>query len=236
MNSRLTVWRVELGRVIPASCRVLLSEDERSRAARFYHRADAERFTAMRAALRMAIGTRLATDPARIRFGYSATGKPRVESPGGLMLEFNVAHTRSLGLIALRDGAAVGVDLEDRDPALDHVEAVYDVLSEGERGICETLSPVERSDFLLHAWVAREAFVKAWGVGLGGIDLQVFPGWPAHLADEPRRLSLPPAVDCEVGWWIRALQLGSDYISAVVTAGECRNCVMLDWTWRTSGG
>jgi len=79
-------------------------------------------------------------------------------------LEFNVAHSGADAVIALADGAAVGVDIELLRPIDDFESLARLVFSDAER--CELeLAPNPMLAFL-NGWTRKEAYVKALGLGL----------------------------------------------------------------------
>src|SRR4051812_28526114 len=93
------VWSVALD-AQPASVGAALSEDELLRAAAFKVVDGRRNFVATRGALRTLLGRYLQTDPGALRFAASTNGKPRLDHPSSL-LQFNVSHSGTAGLIAV---------------------------------------------------------------------------------------------------------------------------------------
>lgn len=161
-----------------------LSGDELERAESFRFRRDAERFAAGRGRLRRILAGLLDNDPAALRFTYGPAGKPALK--GYPKLGFNLAHSGGLALLAVAEGATVGVDVE---------------LSPPDRGACEEISPAyfsaeeveslaalggaQREAAFLRCWTRKEAYVKALGDGLqvplDGFSVSLGPGEPARL-------------------------------------------------------
>src|ERR1700758_4567586 len=79
------LWRVDLDAVADAESRwqPFLSADELGRAGRFRFARDRQRFTAVRALLRMVLGSYLGSDSKELAFRYSKQGKPALSMPQG---------------------------------------------------------------------------------------------------------------------------------------------------------
>ncbi len=150
------VWEVEL--TATRRLEALLTGAERERAARLRHPGAAERWIVARAALRIVLGERLSAAPQDVVFGEGARGKP--ELPGA-RLRFNLAHSGDRALVALAEGAEVGVDLERTARSS---RAVERTLTDGERA---ALNGPDRHTELLRVWCRKEALAKAIGGGLG---------------------------------------------------------------------
>jgi 4'-phosphopantetheinyl transferase len=119
------VWLVELdGGLVegegsdtaePGPELAVLSEDERTRAARFVRARDRRRFARCRAVLREVLGRLLGEPAASLRFRAAAMGKPeldhRPDDPRS-QWRFNVSHSSDLALIAVYRGREIGVDIE----------------------------------------------------------------------------------------------------------------------------
>lgn len=231
MNPRYEVWTVPLSAPLPRSALAIVSPEERERAARFVVPADAHAHLALRAGARQALAARLgAHDPAAIRFRLSPAGKPLLEGFGDVQIDFSIAHTRAWGVLAIAEGARVGVDVEPARRSLDELSGVADLLSAAER---VSLPPEEddaRRASLLRAWLGREAFVKASGRGLGGVDLRqvIIP----RAGETPSRLVVPAELECEAGWWLQEFIVGMDHRAALVTEGRAEPVSPRAWEWR----
>lgn len=147
-----------------------LTDDERARAARFLRHEDAVRFLATRTALRESIGASLGILPARVRFRYDEVGRPSVvDAPGGF--DFNVSHSGDFALIALSRERRVGVDIESKRATRDWRALAQTVFAAREHAFVEALPDHARLDAFFAVWTAKEALLKAIGVGItGGLD------------------------------------------------------------------
>src|SRR5260370_23966464 len=89
-----------------AELSVLLSEDERERAGRFYFERDRRRFTVARGLLRVEFGRRMQAPPARLNFVYNAFGKPALKDSS---LQLYISDSSALVIIAISEARGVVV-------------------------------------------------------------------------------------------------------------------------------
>jgi len=174
------IIRLDLPPAALARLSGLLSPDELARADRLRRPTDRARFVAGRAQLRQLLGKRTGTDPAALRFEYSPAGKPSLApARGGDPLQFNASGSDGFALVALRCGAAVGVDLEAIRARPDGDALATGLLSGDERAEFFRLPETERTGRFFEYWVRKEAVAKAIGTGLGeGFDHLSLHPWP----------------------------------------------------------
>jgi 4'-phosphopantetheinyl transferase len=143
----------------------LLAHDERERALRYHRDEDRLRFAATRAALRAQLGDVLGIAPLDLRFGHEPHGRPVLE--GHPHLSFNVSHAGAHALIAISAARCVGIDIEPLDPSLDW-RPLLGLVCSGDEGValerCNEES-LRRAAFL-RCWTAKEALLKALGLGI----------------------------------------------------------------------
>src|ERR1700691_5906923 len=114
-NDEVHVWRAALGHA-PSQINSLLdtlSEDEKSRAERFYFQIDRERFIIARAALREVLGVYLKRAAKSLSFCYGSHGKPALaRDSGSNPIHFNLSHSNGVAVYAVARDREVGIDLE----------------------------------------------------------------------------------------------------------------------------
>lgn len=159
------VWYVDVQR---AAAYELLAEVELARASRFYFEGDRVQFVAARAALRQVLARYTGADPADLSLDADDNGRPRLRWPA-VMLDFNVSHTKDVALVAVAAGP-VGIDVEHIDASFDWRAVARAWLpareDESVRQACCGATP--HIAFFRH-WTAREAYLKALGVGVAGL-------------------------------------------------------------------
>jgi 4'-phosphopantetheinyl transferase len=168
-SSNCDIYRFSLD-VAPrrlAELSATLSHDELARARRFYFERDERRFIAGRGLLREILATQLQVKPDGLAFSYGAHGKPAVAPfPWQPTLHFNLAHTGSIGVVAVSGDAEVGVDVEQVRTIPNLIELSPLVFSPDEREEWLALNDAERLRAFFQCWTIKEAFLKAVGKGL----------------------------------------------------------------------
>jgi 4'-phosphopantetheinyl transferase len=162
-------------------CARWLDEVERHRAARFIREEIRHRYVLAHGGLRAVLSQYLGINPDAVALERSATGKPFLtrELRDRSALTFNLSHAHGRALIAVSRAQEVGVDLElvrsDADAA--GLSERYFARSEY-RAIMQTTEE-ERATKFFRYWVAKEALLKAQGIGLLGL-----PGCKIFLEED----------------------------------------------------
>lgn len=189
--------RVDASRHAPddALIAAALTAEDRARAAAMLRPSDRRRRLIFRAALRIALAERIGAAPRRLRFALGPHGKPRLDPPRA-DLSFNLSHAEDLCLIAIGDGAPLGVDLERRDRPIDPARFMARWLGPEERAALAALPEAARAEACLRAWTAKEAYLKATGEGLAALPPEAVqiacpPGGPLRLLSVRGRPEAP---------------------------------------------
>lgn len=211
------VWRVPLRGGNHHELLRALSPDERAKAGRFVRERDAQGFVVAHGALRRVLAGYQSTSPDRLQFTAGAFGKPSlVALPDTPVLEFNLSHSGDMALIAVARGGPVGVDVEQWDRQIEHIELAEHFFSTSERDALRALAhDLELvTEGFFNAWTRKEAYLKATGHGitrgLHHFDVSLAPSLRAELlADrmEPRALE---------HWRLETIAVPADYSAALV--------------------
>jgi len=143
---------------------LLLSSDERERAARLQFDADRRHYISAHAALRRALAEQTGVPADALRFNHSAFGKPSLS--GWPRVRFSLSHSRALGLIAIGGRGPLGVDVEQLREVPDALELAGQHFTRTESEALAALPAVERHRAFLTCWTRKEACLKAIGLGL----------------------------------------------------------------------
>lgn len=213
----------------PARLLGLLDGVERDRAAAYRRAEDRERFVLGVAVTRGVLGAYLAIPAADVVLDRTCPdcgrphGKVRLAVEGE-RVELSVSHSGDLVVVAFHRSAAVGVDVERVDPALDHSELYADVLADGEVAQLGELDPAARPRAFMTYWTRKEAVVKATGEGLSAPS-QVVVSAPG---DDPRLLSRPDRARQVTATRLHDLDPGPGYVAALAVLGDDPPVVQLD--------
>lgn len=218
----IAVWGVTLdgSQECRERCRDALSGEERTRADRFVRDEDRQRYIFAHGSLRVVLGCYLKVEPDAVMFQLGLAGKPVLcEKSHGRDISFNLSHAHGRALIAVAKGQEVGVDLERirSDVEVAKLSERYFAPSEHAR-IMESRGE-QRAALFFRYWVAKEAVLKAQGVGLQALSqCEVLLGADGVGAE----VRVPAGSPLQEGGRIRLLSCGKGWEAAVAAEG-------MDW-------
>lgn len=146
-----------------AGLRDSMDDVERARADRFYRAEHGNRFTAGRGILRQLLGCYTGTPPTAVAFAYGASGKPALP---GADFHFNLSHSGDYATCAITTAGAVGVDVEVLRENPDLMKIAKRFFAPPEFAALAALPVSQQTAGFYRCWTAKEALIKAWGVGL----------------------------------------------------------------------
>jgi len=202
----------------------LLDHDERERAGRFRLEAARTRFVVSHGVLRLALGRLTGSAPETLRYarrcghcGGTEHGKPYLATATRSRIDFSIAHSGALALVAVARGRRVGADVERVRRRTDVLAIARRALSPVERRAIESLpTDDERREAFFRCWTRKEAYLKARGEGLaGGLDTFSVP----VLDDDWCRPEVPGDPGETGRWLIRSLRTPSGYRAAIAAEG-----------------
>jgi 4'-phosphopantetheinyl transferase len=211
------VWLLNLD-LPPGALReagMLLAPDEQTRAGRFVLPEGVRRYTAARGQLRQILGAYLDATPTTIRLGYTQQGKPFLAEPRQALC-FNLAHSHELGVVALAQRAAVGIDVEFATRRVDMQAIAGRYFALGEVLQLNSLASADRPAAFLRCWTRKEAILKARGDGLmlplDSYEVSLLPGEP------PRIVRVSPEIK-PGDWSLFDVDVPDGYTAALAVEG-----------------
>ncbi|HYG78420.1 MAG TPA: 4'-phosphopantetheinyl transferase superfamily protein [Planctomycetota bacterium] len=221
LTGQVHVWSASLVQdpSVLAKLHASLCADELARAGAFRFDVHRRRYSCGRGILRSILSAYLRTDAASLRFTYSATGRP---SLNGAELEFNLAHSDDVLLIALSGGLRLGIDVECVRALSDMSAVARRVFSPGECAyVFRDGTPDPRRFF--RCWTRKEALLKASGCGLQD-----------HLAAIEvlqDQVTFDPQEDgcCSGSFGLCDVESGNDCAAALAVLGPAPE--ILNFTW-----
>jgi 4'-phosphopantetheinyl transferase len=212
---RVAIWKVRLDAAAlhdPANS--LLSPDEITRVNRFHFEKDRAQFVCCRSALRKLLGEYLGISPEKVRFKYLASGKPQLErDQNPLDLQFNVAHSGDVALLAFGAGHRLGVDVEKIRGDVDTQALAERFFSLREREELRALPGPMRVSGFFTCWARKEAFLKATGDGLS-FPLSKF-SVSIHPDRRPEVEEIDGSEQAGKQWFVTDLPVDTDYRAAL---------------------
>jgi 4'-phosphopantetheinyl transferase len=194
----------------------LLSDDERTRAARFHFHKDALKFVAARASMRSILAECTHVAAREVRFLYAKHGKPSLaDNPADI--RFNLSHAGDRAILGVTLERDVGVDIEVIRRDLEFEKLAERFFSLHERACLRELSAEKKMQFFFRVWTCKEAFLKAQGFGLtrslDSFDIDLSSGAARLLATRPDPTE---ARD----WSIVELETSPAYAAAMAVEGR----------------
>ena len=184
----------------------VLDDEERARAERFHFAEDRIRFVARRSMLRQLLGTYLGVVSQSVSYEFGSNGKPFVAG-----CSFNTSHAGSLGVVAITQDRAIGVDIEDVTAEHDPSLLLPALTPEEQRALAGGEAMVES---ILAIWTRKEALVKAIGVGLAVTPKR----FATFVGDDG--VVIDPRADHEDVWRVDSLAVPHGYVAAVAGEGS----------------
>lgn len=152
-----------------AACEAVLDEEERARAGAMRGAAVRRSFVVAHALARRSLSREAPVAPAAWRFAREPGGRPEVAGPAeGAALRFNLSHTDGLAACAVVHGAAVGVDVEAGARLVRPLALAERFFAAEEAAALRALPEAAQRAQFLALWAAKEAVLKARGVGIAG--------------------------------------------------------------------
>jgi 4'-phosphopantetheinyl transferase len=170
-----------------------------------------------RAPLRHVLSRYLGIEAARICIVEDANGRPRLADQHANTLDFNWSHSRDHALIAVARGITVGIDLELRSRRSRAMALADRFFHAAEIQRLWALPEAARGVAFLDVWTAKEAVLKALGLGLG------FGLHRLSILYEDRRPRLEYLADDDVQrWQLHALRISPVLVASLAWRGEAR--------------
>lgn len=222
-----TIWVVNSASLDVRSCERLLDVQERARAAGYFADTDRRAFVATRACLRYVLGSMMGIEPSTLQFGVGAWGKPFIAAPiNQTLIDFSVAHSGAIGLVAVARKRRIGVDLEYFRAVEDWINIATNTFGVQLAHKLANLEREQRSKTFLRCWTIGEAFAKATGLGLAGLGGTLPVGSVSGDFAEIRITGGPPP---RAGWqWsIATLDVHDSHIASMIIETDCVSEMLL---------
>jgi 4'-phosphopantetheinyl transferase len=206
----------------------LMSDDERARERRFRVEPARRLHLLARGMQREVLSSYLpGTSPRELRFISGAAGRPSLAPPFDASgLEFNLAHTQGLVVLAVAHGGPLGIDVENYDKKAP-LEVARRFFSQAEADALEALPGDAQPRRFLRLWTLKESYLKALGTGIaGGLESVTFQ------IDDAGACIFERAADPHAARWsFSQFDVGERHVLALarLPARESRAGVNIEW-------
>jgi 4'-phosphopantetheinyl transferase len=164
-------------------------------------------FLRRRALSRRIVAARLGVAPQSVEIGHAPSGAPHVLAPSS-SIKISVSGRADFCAVAMAE-APIGVDIEPSRA----IEPPWSLLHPNERNMLETLTGEARADAFPRLWTAKEAYLKALGLGFARDPTKIAIGLDFSILDEEA------APTILTRGWRRFVLRGEDFIAACVVLG-----------------
>lgn len=230
MPNQVHIWSVELDALASKlhHLRTFLSGDELEKSARFRFDRHRNRYVAAHGWMRNVLGRYVSLPPTRLQFDSGPKGKPfLIGDANSRALQFNMAHSETMALLAISPTARVGVDVERVRPMPDADELVSRFFSRREADQFRDVPADRKGEAFFNLWTRKEAWLKATGEGIAHLLAQVEV---AFLPSEPARLlELPKEYETATGWSLSSFSPAPGYIGAMAVESAEVNPLVRSW-------
>ena len=199
-------------------CAQSLDKVEQHRAARLVREEDRKRYVLAHGGLRAVLSRYLGIGPDAVEMYRSESGKPSLtkELRGQTAITFNMSHAHGRALIAVSKGQEVGVDLERIRSDVEVAKLSERYFAPSEHATIMQLAQELRAARFFRYWVAKEAVLKAQGIGLRALSqceiLMAADGVDAEV-------HVPVGSPLQDNWRVRLLSCGEGWEAAVAAQG-----------------
>jgi 4'-phosphopantetheinyl transferase len=155
-----------------ARCLEWLDEAERHRATRLVREQDRQHYVLAHGGLRAILSRYLGVSPSMVSLRRTEAGKPFLtrDTRERFAITFNLSHAHNRALIAVSKAQEVGIDLELVRSEVDVVKLSERYFAPSEHTVIMQATEDQRAMIFSRYWVAKEAVLKAQGIGLRGLS------------------------------------------------------------------
>ena len=225
-DNQVHIWRASLD-LPPAQVDYfasLLAPDEVTKANKFRFPVHRRRYIVARGILRQLLANYLHLRPQEIGFEYGDRGKPYLSDFDSL--QFNVSHSHESVLYGVSDRIPIGVDVEYLRKMPDAAKIARRFFSAKEYELIDRVVETEQQRLFFQLWTAKEAYLKALGVGLAGslnsVELEVNP---------IRLVAVKGSKSAAADWSVYSCGWATNYIAAIAIKAQKSAKEVNFWQW-----
>lgn len=213
-SDEIHVWEIPLSNspeTTTPSAACCLNPEELARAARFHFPHHRARWISAHRALRQILARYVDATADGLQFVTNAHGKPALTAANP-QVEFNLTHSENLALLAVAQ-QDVGIDVEYLRGTCDWDRLAERVFTARELGPLDRLgTPDTRTRQFYELWTAKEAYIKARGIGMS-LSLRKFSVPLPEFNDAG--LVIDNGVGDGRSWYVQRIPAPAGYAAAV---------------------
>lgn len=164
MQEEVHIWCIRWKEVIPVFeyYQLMLDQKEKEKMEEYYFYEDRMRYVAGKVITKLVLIQYLEEE--EISFLSHKFGKPYYKSISGKQdIEFNISHSGEMILVAFSRDAKIGVDIQEIIDCSEYLEIARSFFEPEE---VKNIEESNSKELFFQYWSAKEAYLKAIGVGL----------------------------------------------------------------------
>lgn len=165
----MDIWYLNLDAFLPDVSKTtgILSQEELAQAHRFQDQILSDRYAIAHAGLRLILSKYLDAPAVSISFRKNQYDKPFIlPAMNPRQIEFNLSHSGARASVVVSEGNSVGIDIEQYKKLEDHLKIARRYFTKKELQVLKQFDPGISGQRFIQLWTAKEAFIKARGLGL----------------------------------------------------------------------
>ncbi len=221
------LWQIHLNQFLPTRLFASLDSSEQQRAQQLKTEDLYRRFVVAHAAMRSILSQYLGASPGNIHLMQPARKKPSIHQAQNQMgIDFNLSHSHEMALIAVSQTFLVGIDIEHIRNMPDVTQVAKRFFTTKEYALLLQSSPQTQLALFFKIWTAKEAFLKAKGLGLSGYLDQ----FSIQLNTQQEPASIDMTEPDAKNWTLHRLDISSKYESTLAIKGTTESqLIYFNW-------
>lgn len=170
MQEEVHIWCIRWKEVIPVFeyYQLMLDQKEKEKMEEYYFYEDRMRYVAGKVITKLVLIQYLEEE--EISFLSHKFGKPYYKSISGKQdIEFNISHSGEMILVAFSRDAKIGVDIQEIIDCSEYLEIARSFFEPEE---VKNIEESNSKELFFQYWSAKEAYLKAIGVGLTSMEFK----------------------------------------------------------------
>lgn len=166
-KSEIHLWQIFLNNFSAKQLFSRLDPAEQERARRFKADILSRRYIVAHVGMRDILAKYLGSSTASIDLVQPLNQKPFLRPKANQRdLHFNLSHSHEVAILAVSQTWSVGVDIEHIRPIPDVIKLAKRFFAKSEYEMLLTVDPEQQLALFFQIWTAKEAFLKAQGLGI----------------------------------------------------------------------
>lgn len=205
----------------------ILTSKEIDRANKFKLEKDSTQFIIAVGLLKKILGSYYSIPPEKVNLITNQFGKPVISTDDCPEIKFNLSHSGEMIIYAFSLNEEVGIDIENIDPSINHLEIAEHYFTKYEvYYLKESINKEQLVNRFFRIWTRKEALIKAIGTGMF-IDLKQVDTLNNNFIFKKDQVQFKN-FSMEKNWNINDLFIDKYYKCAIAYNGSPKKLTIID--------